>query len=291
MATRPRRCPRCARTASASPTRTGPVPERRPDRRRHDRHGRAARPGAARRRTRPRSRSTRTTRSNLVAGTNDYRVFNSPGAAQRQLGLGVHDVRRRQDLDQRAAAAPDLPDRRRPVRFAAMDSAGDPVVAFGPHNTVYYGNIVFSRARPARRAPRPRAGSSSTSPTTAACTGASPTIIAARRRRPGRHADVDAHLQRQDLARRRPAERHGVRELDPVRRQHRRQLPRVADHAVAASTDFGRTFGHRARVDADAGRLPRWHHAVLDQGSNPQVGNDGTLYIAYEGIECATAGL
>ena len=26
-----------------------------------------------------------------------------------------------------------------------MDSAGDPVLAFGPHNTVYYANIVFSR--------------------------------------------------------------------------------------------------------------------------------------------------
>ena len=29
-----------------------------------------------------------------------------------------------------------------------MDSAGDPVVAFGPDNTVYYGNIVFSRSLP-----------------------------------------------------------------------------------------------------------------------------------------------
>jgi hypothetical protein len=26
-----------------------------------------------------------------------------------------------------------------------MDSAGDPVVSFGPNNTVYYGNIAFSR--------------------------------------------------------------------------------------------------------------------------------------------------
>jgi hypothetical protein len=32
-----------------------------------------------------------------------------------------------------------------------MDSAGDPVVGFGPNNTVYYGNIVFSRAAPAPR--------------------------------------------------------------------------------------------------------------------------------------------
>ena len=27
-----------------------------------------------------------------------------------------------------------------------MDSAGDPAIAFGPHDTVYYANLVFSRA-------------------------------------------------------------------------------------------------------------------------------------------------
>ena len=33
--------------------------------------------------------------------------------------------------------------------FKLMDSAGDPVVAFGPDGTVYYANIVFSRISPA----------------------------------------------------------------------------------------------------------------------------------------------
>ncbi len=33
--------------------------------------------------------------------------------------------------------------------FKLMDSAGDPVIAFGPDGTVYYANIVFSRINPA----------------------------------------------------------------------------------------------------------------------------------------------
>ena len=34
-------------------------------------------------------------------------------------------------------------------QFNKMDSAGDPVLAFGPDGTVYYANIVFSRVCPA----------------------------------------------------------------------------------------------------------------------------------------------
>jgi hypothetical protein len=56
---------------------------------------------------------------------------------------------------------------------------------------------------------------------------------------------------------------------------------------VSASTDFGRSFAPFTRVDttldAFTGGL-----TPFSQGSNPQVGRDGTVYIAYEGTECAT---
>jgi hypothetical protein len=56
---------------------------------------------------------------------------------------------------------------------------------------------------------------------------------------------------------------------------------------VAASGDFGRTFAPYRRVDttldAFTGGLTPY-----SQGSNPQIGRDGTLYVAYEGTFCAT---
>ena len=56
---------------------------------------------------------------------------------------------------------------------------------------------------------------------------------------------------------------------------------------VSASTDFGRSFAPFTRVDTTldgfAGGL-----TPFSQGSNPQVTRDGTVYIAYEGTECAT---
>ena len=171
-----------------------------------------------------------------------------------------------------------------------MDSAGDPVLAFGPRNTVYYGNIVFSRAAPADGGTEAPAASSSASPTTAACTWAEPTII--------QLDGVDAHGNSTPttffndkiwLAADKTSGRVYVtwtRFAD----DRRRQLPRVADRGRRQSTDFGRTFSHFTRVDTTlagftGGLTP------FSQGSNPQVGRDGTLYIAYEGDRVRDAGL
>jgi hypothetical protein len=56
---------------------------------------------------------------------------------------------------------------------------------------------------------------------------------------------------------------------------------------VAASKDYGRTFSPYRRVDVALDKF-KGGLTPYSQGSNPQVGNDGTLYIAYEGEECAT---
>ena len=59
---------------------------------------------------------------NIVAGANDYRVFVAAGAAQRQHRLGVHELRRRQDLEEPGAARADDRDRR--DRGAHRDGRG-----------------------------------------------------------------------------------------------------------------------------------------------------------------------
>jgi len=81
---------------------------------------------------------------NLVGGTNDYRIFNSrenrndgSGWAYTTFDGGKTwtDVQL-PHLTYQTGATGALSD---------MDSAGDPAVAFGPRNTVYYANLVFSR--------------------------------------------------------------------------------------------------------------------------------------------------
>ena len=82
---------------------------------------------------------------NIVSGTNDYRVFNTREARNDASGYvytsfdGGHtwrDIQLPQLTFQTGATG----------ALSYMDSAGDPDVVFGPHNTVYYSNLVFSRA-------------------------------------------------------------------------------------------------------------------------------------------------
>jgi len=82
---------------------------------------------------------------NLVAGTNDYRIFNTREARNDGSGWAytTFDGGRSwtnvqlPHLTFQTGATGALSD---------MDSAGDPAIAFGPHNTVYYANLVFSRS-------------------------------------------------------------------------------------------------------------------------------------------------
>lgn len=82
---------------------------------------------------------------NLVSGTNDYRVFNTREARNDASGYAYtsfdggrswRDIQLPHLTFQTGATG----------ALSYMDSAGDPDVVFGPHNTVYYSNLVFSRA-------------------------------------------------------------------------------------------------------------------------------------------------
>jgi hypothetical protein len=81
---------------------------------------------------------------NLVAGTNDYRVFNTREGRNDGSGFAYTtfdggrswtDIQLPHLTFQTGATG----------ALSDMDSAGDPAVAFGPFNTVYYANLVFSR--------------------------------------------------------------------------------------------------------------------------------------------------
>ncbi|HEV7654904.1 MAG TPA: sialidase family protein [Mycobacteriales bacterium] len=222
---------------------------------------------------------------NIVAGSNDYRVFvpredrnDSTGWAYASLDGGKtwkNTLLPGLTIATGATGA-----------LTAMDSAGDPVLAFGPGNTVYYGNIVFSRAAPAAGGTEAPSGIVVSVSHDGGLHFGQPTII--------QLDGVDAHgtftpttffNDKIWLAADKTSGRVYVswtRFADTPEGAYL-ESPIV----VASSTNFGRTFGHFVRVDSTlagftGGLTP------FSQGSNPQVGRDGTLYLAYEGTECAT---
>jgi hypothetical protein len=209
---------------------------------------------------------------NLVAGTNDYRIFNTregrndgSGWAYTTFDGGKTWLNvQLPHLTFQTGATGALSD---------MDSAGDPAISFGPHNTVYYANIAFSRLN---------AGSAVTLSVShnGGRTFGEPTIIAL--------DGVDADGNPVDTPIFNDKEWVGA---DPLSGTVYVSWTRFSDTEspimVRRSTDFGRTFGPAVRV---APSIDNFHGGITsyDQGSIPQVANDGTLFIAYEASVCDT---
>jgi hypothetical protein len=222
---------------------------------------------------------------NIVAGANDYRLFNT--REQRNDSYGVAYT----TFDGgRTWTNVLLPHLAFPTgatgALSVMDAAGDPVLAFGPHNTVYYGNIVFTRSAPTGDGTEPATGIVVNVSHDGGLHWGEPVII--------QIDGVDAtgtptptriFNDKIWLAADRTSGRVYVtwtRFLDNPDGSFA-EAPIV----VSASRNFGATFTPFNRVDTrpedfTGGITP------FSQGSSPQVGRDGTLYIAYEGTECAT---
>jgi hypothetical protein len=222
---------------------------------------------------------------NLVAGANDYRVFNS--REQRNDGSGVAYTTFDGGRTWANVQLPHLTFQTGATgALSLMDSAGDPVLGFGPGNTVYYGNIVFSRGAPADGGTEAASGIVINVSHDGGLHWSEPVIIqldgvdAAGNGTPTRVFNDKIWLG---------ADRHSGR----VYVSWTRFLDNPdgsfleAPIVVAASSDFGRHFGPVTRVDTT---LADFNGGItpFSQGSNPQVGRDGTLYIAYEGTECQT---
>jgi hypothetical protein len=215
---------------------------------------------------------------NLVAGSNDYRGFNS--RENRNDGSGYAyttfdggrtwaDVLLPHLTYQTGATGP----------LAIMDSAGDPAIAFGPHNTVYYANLVFSRLSDA-------SGLTVSISHDGGKTFGEPSIVQLDGVNPdGTAAATDVFNDKEWIT------------ADPQTGTVYVSWTRFTyDDAgnylespimVRKSTDFGRNWGAAARVSPSLTGFTGGI-APFAQGSNPQIGNDGTLYIAYEASVCAT---
>jgi hypothetical protein len=221
---------------------------------------------------------------NIVAGTNDYRLFNDREQRNDSSGVALTS------LDGgRTWKNVVLPHLNYPTgatgALSYMDAAGDPAIAFGPGNTVYYANLVFSRVLPTD-------GSQEASGLTVSVshdgglTWGDPTILqidgvtAA-----GTPVPTDVFNDKEWIA---ADPTSGTVYVTWTRFTYDSAGNYVESPIMSVrSGNFGRTWSGATRVSPTltgftGGITP------FGSGSNPQVGNDGTLYIAYETSICET---
>jgi hypothetical protein len=221
---------------------------------------------------------------NIVGGSNDYRLFNTRENRNDASGFAYTSFdggRTWKNVElpklnfMTGAAAP----------LSFMDSAGDPAIAFGPHNTVYYSTLVFSRAA----APSPFQQSSGIAVSVShdgGLTWGNPAIV---------------HLDGVTAAGT-PTPTLIFNDKEWVAADPRSGTVYVtwtqftndssgnnleSPIVISASHDFGRTWSPLRRISPSlngftGGITP------FGSGSNPQVANDGTLFVAYETTICAT---
>jgi hypothetical protein len=224
---------------------------------------------------------------NLVAGTNDYRIFNA--REQRNDGSGWAYTTFDGGRTWKNVQLPHLTFQTGAHgALSYMDSAGDPVIAFGPHNTVYYGNIAFSRAAP-----------------TAGGSQAASAIVLNTSHDGGLHWSEPVIIQLDGVTSAGTptptnffndkiwlaADAHsGQVYVTWTRFTYDSDNNYIESPIVVApSSDYGQHFAAFTRLDVPLQNPAHGPGLVpFSQGSNPQVGRDGTLYVAYEGTVCAT---
>jgi hypothetical protein len=209
---------------------------------------------------------------NLVAGTNDYRVFNSREG--RNDGSGWAYTTFDGGRTWKNIQLPHLTFQTGATgALSDMDSAGDPAVAFGPHNTVYYANLVFSRLNSA-------SGIVVNKSTDGGRTWGEPVIV---------HTDgVDASGNPLDTPYFNDKEWITV---DPrtgtVYVTWTSFGPTDSPIQVSRSDDGGKTWTAPAVVNPSSSFTPGGITA-FSSGSNPRVNSKGDLFIAYESAVCQT---
>jgi hypothetical protein len=209
---------------------------------------------------------------NLVAGTNDYRVFNT--RENRNDGSGWAYTTFDGGWTWKNIQLPHLTFQTGATGILAdMDSAGDPAIAFGPHNTVYYANLVFSRLNSA-------SGVVVSKSIDGGLTWGEPSIV---------HTDgVDASGN--------PLDTPFFNDKEWITVDPRTGTvyvtwtsfgPSDSPIQVSRSDDGGKTWSAPVAVNP-ASSFTTGGVTPYSSGSNPRVNSRGDLFIAYESAVCQT---
>jgi hypothetical protein len=210
---------------------------------------------------------------NVVAGSNDYRVFNTrvngndaSGWAYTSMDAGKTWMNvQLPHLTFQTGATGALSD---------MDSAGDPAIAFGPHNSVYYANIVFSRLNLG-------GGIVVSASHDGGLTWGEPSIV--------QLDGVDASGNGTSTDVFNDKEWIGVDQRSgAVYVSWTRFDATASPIVVSKSVNGGATWSARRPVSPTVASFAPGGITPYDQGSFPVVGSDGSLFIAYAGAVCQT---
>jgi len=202
---------------------------------------------------------------NLVAGANDYRVCCDFTGLNDATGWAYYSLNGGATWGN--VQLPGLTfETGGTGNLKKADSAGDPVVTFGPDGTAYYANIFFSRVSAASGLAVSRStdgGRTWSEPSVAAFTDAGNFINDKEWVAAGPDGKVVVTWTRFNLG---------------PRGAGYRESPIVG----AFSKDGGRTWNRQSFPISDAAH-------PFNQGSQVQYGPDGALYVAYEGSAPATS--
>lgn len=217
---------------------------------------------------------------NIVAGANDYRLV-SPREARNDASSFVYTSFDGGKTWKNAPVPGLTPQTGATGALFGMDSSGDPVVAFGPHNTVYYVSLVFSRL----------AAGSGIAVNTSHDGGLhwnAPVIVHTDGVNPdGTPTDTPIFNDKPWIAADPFSGRVYVTwtsfRFDEVTGAYI-ESPIV----ISSSDDLGRTWSAQRPV---GGTLDTFQSGITPfaQGSNPRIALDGTLYVAYETSVCQSA--
>jgi hypothetical protein len=221
--------------------------------------------------------------NHIVAGANDYRLFNAREGRNDSSSFAY--VSFDGGLTWANVAIPGLTLPTGGVgAFSWFDGSGDPVVAFGPNNTVYFGSLVFSRSAPLGG--QLASGIVVSVSHDGGLHWGGPAVIAIDGVNPDGTPVVTHIFNDKPWMAVDPSS--GTVYVTWTKFTYDGDDNYIESPImVSASTDSGAHFGAPTRV---APSLAGFTGGITpyDQGSNPQVGNDGTLYVAYEASVCAT---
>ncbi len=207
---------------------------------------------------------------NLVGGTNDYRVFNT--RENRNDGSGWAYTSFDGGRTWKDVELPHLTFQTGATGLLSdMDSAGDPAVAFGRHNVVYYANLVFSRLNAG-------SGIVVSKSTDGGLHWGEPVVV---------HSDgVDSNGNGLPTANSNDKEWITVdQRTGTVYVTWTVFGPEGSPIQVSRSDDGGKTWSAPVEVNPPSAFTPGGI-TPYSQGSNPRVNSHGDLFIAYESAVC-----